>query len=409
MRKAAMSNTITVRLPKLHPLQKQVAFAEERYQVVCLGRRTGKTVLACYLMANGALRGESWGYFAPAYNVLTETWEYLKQMLQPVTRKKDESNHTIHLITGGHIRMWGLYNDLTVRGRKYHGVVIDEAAHVTDLLKSWQYVITPTLTDYKGRAYFFSTPNGHNGFWQLYNQGIDPLYNDWRAWNYPTTANPYIDASEVEAQRKQLPDRAFRQEYLAEFIADAGGVFRNVHEACHLEPVQQPEAGHDYIFGVDWGRSNDFTVISVLDATTKQQVAVDRFNMIGWELQRERIKTMYERWKPSTIVAEENSIGDVNIEALMRDGLPIRRFTTTANTKTPLIDALSVAIEKGEIGLLSDRVQMAELQAFEITRLPSGSFRYASPDGGHDDMVMALALAWYGVRTNYSTLKVLQW
>jgi hypothetical protein len=28
--------------------------------------------------------------------------------------------------------------------------------------------------------------------------------------------------------------------------------------------------------------------------------------------------------------------------------------------------------------------------------LPSGTLRYGAPSGMHDDMVMSLALAWYG-------------
>ena len=55
-----------------------------------------------------------------------------------------------------------------------------------------------------------------------------------------------------------------------------------------------------------------------------------------------------------------------------------------------------MALERGELGLLADEVQTAELLAYEATRLPSGATRYAAPEGSHDDTVMALALAWLG-------------
>ena len=41
---------------------------------------------------------------------------------------------------------------------------------------------------------------------------------------------------------------------------------------------------------------------------------------------------------------------------------------------------------------------LGELQAYEMETLPSGLTRYSAPDGMHDDTVMALAMAWSGVR-----------
>jgi hypothetical protein len=37
------------------------------------------------------------------------------------------------------------------------------------------------------------------------------------------------------------------------------------------------------------------------------------------------------------------------------------------------------------------------LQSFEAKRNASGSFSYSAPTGLHDDMVMALAIAWNAV------------
>lgn len=389
---------IKIHLNDLHTGQQSIINHPARYQVLCCGRRFGKTALAIDILTNAALDGEKWAYFAPNYSMVSEVWQLLKHTLAPVIANKNESLYTLRLITGGVIRIWGLYGDASVRGQAYHGVIIDEAAYVKNLLDTWQKVITPTLTDYKGRAYFLSTPNGRNGFWQLYNQGLDPLFTDWHSWHFPTVANPYIDPDEVEAQRTQLPQRAFEQEYLAEFVDDAGGVFRGVNDVCTLAP-RKPYAG-DFCMGVDWAKSHDFTVISIIDRDTKQQVYMDRFNQVSWEIQRGRLLDVYRAWKPTVIYAESNSIGEPNIEALRREGIPVQPFETTALTKTPLIDALSLAIERKDVTLLHDPIQRAELQAYQLERLPSGKYRYGSPDGGHDDTVMALALAWHGVHTS---------
>jgi hypothetical protein len=69
-------------------------------------------------------------------------------------------------------------------------------------------------------------------------------------------------------------------------------------------------------------------------------------------------------------------------------------FTTTYATKTAVIDALALAFERGDLAILPDPVLLAELQAYEMERLPSGLLRYSAPEGMHDDTVMALAFAW---------------
>jgi hypothetical protein len=158
-----------------------------------------------------------------------------------------------------------------------------------------------------------------------------------------------------------------------------------------------PQAGHHYVAGVDWGRDHDYTVIVIIDVNTQAIVAMDRFNQIGWSLQRGRLKAIVERWRPDVIWAERNSIGEPNIEALQQEGLPVRAFQTTARSKAPLIESLALAIERGHIGLLDDPVLLGELASYSIERLSGGGYRYGAPSGSHDDTVMATALAWYAV------------
>jgi hypothetical protein len=96
-------------------------------------------------------------------------------------------------------------------------------------------------------------------------------------------------------------------------------------------------------------------------------------------------------------VAEANSIGQPLIEALWRDGLPVQPFTTTNASKAHIIEALALALERGQVRILPDQVLLAELQSFQCERLPSGVMRYSAPPGSHDDCVIALALCGVGV------------
>jgi hypothetical protein len=215
----------------------------------------------------------------------------------------------------------------------------------------------------------------------------------------PTSTNPHIDPSEIEAARRMLPERIFAQEYLAEFLEDAGGVFRNV-PACATAIAQERGArDRAYAVGVDWGKLNDFTVFSVIDVRDKSLVYLDRFNQIDYTVQMGRLLALCERFRPVAVVVERNSIGEPLIEALLRAGLPITAFQTTNSSKMAIIDALALAFERRDIAILPDPVLVNELQSYEMERLPSGLLRYSAPEGLHDDCVMSLALAWSEVVT----------
>jgi hypothetical protein len=54
--------------------------------------------------------------------------------------------------------------------------------------------------------------------------------------------NPEVDFNEIRLLYETLPERIFRQEILAEFIEDGGGVFRRVLEAATLKQLDGPFA-----------------------------------------------------------------------------------------------------------------------------------------------------------------------
>jgi hypothetical protein len=342
------------------------------------------------------LAGEKVIYTTPTYGMLKDMWRSLVRFVTQnrIPHYKNETDKFIRFPNNGQLTMWSLEAADAMRGGNAHLIINDECAFVPGFMGIWSEVLLPMLLDYGGRAYFPSTPNGHNDFWQLAGKGDDPLEPLWQSFHYTTYDNPHIDPAEIDLLKSTLTQRAYEQEILAEFMEDAGAIFRNVSNVSTLE-AQEPYVG-DFAFGIDFARDNDFTVISVVDRQTHRQVAIDRFNQIGWSFQRGRIRSLYDKWKPRMIIAESNSIGSVNIEALQQEGLPVRSFQTTASSKPPLIDALALAIERADIALLSDPVQKSELQAYSLHRLPSGNYQYKAPAGGHDDTVMALALAWHG-------------
>jgi hypothetical protein len=158
-----------IQLQTPHPAQAKVIAERKRWNVVSCGRRWGKTTLGMDRLIHPALKGKPVAWFSPTYQILLEAWRSLGSTLHPVTTRKSDAEHRLELCGGGVVEAWSLDNIDAGRGRAYAAVVIDEAAMVQNLEHAWQESIRPTLTDFKGEAWFLSTPRGvANFFYTLY-------------------------------------------------------------------------------------------------------------------------------------------------------------------------------------------------------------------------------------------------
>jgi len=149
---------------------------------------------------------------APTYKMMVEVWRDMVDTLQPVTRRSSVQEHRIELATGGVIEMWSLDAPDSIRGRHYQRVVCDEVAIVPGFEDTWNKVIRPTLMDLHGDAWFLSTPKGMNWFWRAFQWGQEAGQQEWKSWKLPTSSNPYIAPTEIEAMRLTMPELVFSQE-----------------------------------------------------------------------------------------------------------------------------------------------------------------------------------------------------
>ncbi len=367
-----------------------------RFRVLVCGRRWGKTRLGSALCVQTAAYGGRAWWVAPTYKVSEVGWRLVKRLAVQIPGADiKEAERIVFLPSGGEVQVRSADNPDSLRGEGLDFVVMDECAFMKE--EAFTEALRPALSDRKGRAMFISTPKGRNWFYRLWMRCVDEGDSEWHGWQLPTADNPYIDPVEIEAARLGLPERIFAQEYLAQFLDDAGGVFRRVMEAATATALEGPqEGGRSYIAGVDVADAADFTVVSILDARSREQVYIDRFNRVGYEALGDRLHAAYQRFGVQTMVIEDNSVGQPVIDRLQGRGMNIVPFHTSAATKMPLIQSLQSAFEHGELRIIPDPVQVAELQAYESKRTAAG-FSYSAPRGLHDDTVMALALAWYGV------------
>ncbi|OQB25740.1 MAG: Terminase-like family protein [Chloroflexi bacterium ADurb.Bin180] len=387
-----MMTGLEIDLPPLHAGQREVRDHPARFKVVAAGRRWRKTSLGVLICTNLALRGKRAWWVGPTFPVASIGWRMLRHIaIQIPGVVIHESDRRIDYPgPGGWAQVKSAHDPDSLRGEGLDYAVMDECAFAAE--RAWTEGIRPALSDRLGGALFLSTPKGRNWFWQMWLRGQSNDDPEWKSWRFTTADNPNISGAEVEAAKRMLPESVFRQEFEAEFLEDAGSVFRKVTEAMTAQPAASAEGTR---FGVDWGKHADFTCITVLDRSG-QMIAWDRFNQIDYTVQTQRLKAMADVYKPSVIVAESNAMGEPIIEQLRRDNLPVVSFATTAASKAQMVEGLALAFEKGEIKILPEPVLVNELQAFEMTRLPGGGIRYAAPEGLHDDCVISLALAWWG-------------
>src|SRR5580765_2531240 len=125
-----MSKEIRLQLPAPHPAQSRVISDAKRFNVVCCGRRWGKTVLGMDRLIHPALQGKPVAWFAPNYRLLSDVWRELQSALHPIIATTNQQERRLELHTGGVIEMWSLDSPDSGRGRAYSVAVVDECALV---------------------------------------------------------------------------------------------------------------------------------------------------------------------------------------------------------------------------------------------------------------------------------------
>ncbi len=233
--------------------QKHVWDSNQRFKLLCSGRRFGKTYLCIARLAAWAIEKPSslnW-YVTANYRMAKQiAWRQLKAMIPAeVLVKRNESELSVELSNGSIIALKGAENPDTLRGVSLSSLIVDEAAYVKQ--DAWEMVLRPALSDQGGPAWFITTPAGLNWFHDLWEQAH--TQNDWEAFSYTTVQGGNVPPEEVEAARRTLDERTFRQEYLASFETLSGRVYPDFSDDNISETVQ--DTGAEIYWGTDFNVS----------------------------------------------------------------------------------------------------------------------------------------------------------
>jgi len=370
---------LDIKLPKPHAAQKQVLDSDARFRVMMCGRRFGKSLISQNISIETGLKRQHVAYITPTYQLGKMFFKEICKILPDKVYKKNETDLLIDFVTGGSVRFYTGERLDAMRGTKFHLVIIDEASYIPNLEEGWNNSIRPTLTDYKGKAIFLSTPRGKNYFYSMFMRGGEP---DWESFKFTTYDNPHIDPTEVDAAAAQLPAVVFKQEYLADPMENAANPFGSEFIYACTKTTQGTAA----YYGIDLAKSVDWSVIIGMDKQGNV-VHFERFQK-DWLQTKETISRLP---KNLPIVIDSTGVGDAIVEELQKKFTQMHGFKFTATSKQQLLESLSSAIQTKSISYPDGPIKQ-ELEVFEYTFTPTG-VRYSAPQGFHDDCVIALALA----------------
>lgn len=368
-------------LKRPHQAQRAVLDCAARFRVMMCGRRFGKSLISQNISIEEGVQRKQVAYVTPTYQLGKIFFQEIIKTIPPEICRKNETDLLINFVTGGSIRFFTGEKLDAMRGLKFHLVIVDEASYIPGLQDGWQNSIRPTLTDYKGKAIFLSTPKGRNFFYSLYMKTDEP---DWQSFKFTTYDNPYIDPSEIDAAKAQLPHAVFEQEYMANPMENAANPFGSDHIAKCVKPL----SGNPVRFwGIDLAKSLDWTVLIGLDEDGNV-AAFFRFQK-DWMQTKEDIIRICGRDTP--IMIDSTGVGDPVVEDLQKQFNAMYGFKYTSHSKQQLMEGLASSIHKSEIGYPDGPIK-DELEIFEYAFTPTG-VKYTAPVGFHDDCVNALALA----------------
>jgi len=197
-----------------------------RYAVLCCHRRFGKTVMVLNHLIKAALTNKNHNprlsYIAPTYKQAKSiAWDYLKYYTKNIPGTKyNESELRCDLVNGARITLLSSENFDSIRGIYLDMVAIDEVAQVSQGLID--EVITPALSDRRGKMFLIGTPKGMNNIFYDYYQKAQSD-NKWFLYKAKASETNIVDKEELEAALTVMGEAKYNQEFECSFIGNISG------------------------------------------------------------------------------------------------------------------------------------------------------------------------------------------
>ena len=328
----------------LSPSQQQIVDDPARFRVVIAGRRYGKTHLSirelCY---HARLPNRDCWYVTASYRQAKNiAWKKLKYKLLDLrwVDKVNESELTIQLKNGSTISLKGADNADSLRGVGLDFIVLDEFADINP--EAWFEVLRPTLADKQGKALFIGTPKGvSNWAHDLYMNSVE-YPGIWSSFQYTTIDGGQVKPEEIEAARRDLDERTFRQEFMATFETYAGRIYYSFDRKQNVQPIKEYDTNLLYV-GIDFNISPMSAVIAVRNGDILY--AIDEIRMFSSNTAElcEELKARYPKSRiitfpdPAARQRKTSAGGFTDLTILQNAGFQVK----CPNSHTPVRDRIN--------------------------------------------------------------------
>lgn len=377
--------------------------------VIVWHRRCGKDKTCFNMMIKKSFeRIGTYFYFLPTYsqakkviwdNIDNEGFKMLDHIPKDIIKATNATELKIELINGSVIQLIAADEfEKSGVGTNPIGVVFSEFS-VTNA-KAWDF-IRPILTVNRGWAVFNFTPRGRNHAWNI----LQVAKNNVETWfSEVLTVEDTDILSPIQINQERLegmPETMIEQEYYCKFVEGAGQFFKRISQNVYPQDTPLPDEG-DFQLGVDLAKYNDFTVITPFNLNHFIVYPQDRFNQMDYNLQKAKIEACARRYGDALVMPDATGVGDPIVEDLKARGLRIGNdgdgFKFTEVSRQNLLNNLAILLEQDKIKIPDDPGLIAELESFQYTMSETGKIKVKVPEGLHDDRVMSLALAVWGIR-----------
>ena len=242
-----------------HPTQAALITDPIRFKVVPAGRRSGKTERAKRFMAKTMMANPGEPYFiaAPTRNQVKKIyWEDMKLLTMAPLLNRDavsESELTIRLPNGSSVTLIGLDQPQRIEGTFWAGGIIDEIADVKE--NAWAENISPALDtfnplrpDYRAWCWLIGVPDGLNHYYEMAEYAKTSGDPEWKMYTWHSA--DILPADVIEAAKRRMSLRQYRQEYEASFETASGKIYEDYsndnHVSAKIKPHEQLLWFHDF-------------------------------------------------------------------------------------------------------------------------------------------------------------------
>ena len=389
----------------LYPYQKSFVDANKRFKLFLSSRQIGKSHTIGYELIKSALSHKNGlsicvSTGARAASELLSKAKLYAEAIRISTQSQityTTSYDSIKFSNG--CRVLSLPNNpQALRGTTAQLVAIDEAAFI-DHCDEVFAAIAPTLTrDPNSKLIIASTPAGCNGW--FYDTYCRALNDD--SWYVQVTTIDDAKKSglnvDIDELHKLVPDiDIFNQEYMCKFSKEFGQ-FLDFDILDWYDDI--PQGKSSYYLGMDIGRYNDKTGISIIRETNDNLYLenVILLSKCEYAKQIQTIKDLHQKYNFTGGYIDEGGIGSAVAEQITKTiSSKIKGMTFTGSNKTPMYENVRAKVYDHKLFFNPEFKQLIKDDFRNVHRIvtENGIVKYeAGRDGdGHSDFTSSLVLA----------------